>query len=251
MNYTKKEISCPECKQITSIPENPGKSLPKNRGLLNLIIYNEEVNKGMRDQIKIDFSQKKSLSENEKLLSNYEAALSKIEETYNKILADHPFLNEISDILLKKEVDDTLDIIIHAVNNYRESLHKKIESEFSKVNLIKSFKQSIYSYKMKFGEIVQKFTSKGNSCSANNETLDNISNFNTNVTNLMIEEESSQNTNEIQGKFGKDLGNLKNEIEFIELYNITLKNYNKEIYNPCKFFFQNKFQNDKLYEDVM
>ena len=97
MNYTKKEIICPECKQVTSISENPGKSLPKNRGLLNLIIYNEEVNKAISKEQKIDFSNKKTVNDNEKLFSDYEAALSKIEETYNKILEDHPFLIFISD----------------------------------------------------------------------------------------------------------------------------------------------------------
>ena len=59
MNFTKKEIICPECKQITAIAENPGKSLPKNRGLLNLIIYNEEFNKGVsKNQAEFEYLNK-------------------------------------------------------------------------------------------------------------------------------------------------------------------------------------------------
>ena len=47
-----------------------------------------------------------------------------------------------------------------------------------------------------------------------------------------------------------EIDNLNNEIKFAELYSITLKHYSKEIYNPCKFFFINKFQIEKLTEDL-
>jgi len=43
---------------------------------------------------------------------------------------------------------------------------------------------------------------------------------------------------------------LKNDIQFAELYNLTLKHYSKEIYNPCKFFFINKFQMEKIRDDI-
>jgi len=48
----------------------------------------------------------------------------------------------------------------------------------------------------------------------------------------------------------KDEELLKNDIQFAELYNLTLRHYSKEIYNPCKFFFINKFQIDKIREDI-
>ena len=253
MNYTKKEIICPECKQVTSISENPGKSLPKNRGLLNLIIYNEEVNKAISKEQKIDFSNKKTLNDNEKLFSDYEAALSKIEETYNKILEDHPFLIFISDVLIKKEVNESLEDFIQVITEYREQLHKRIDTEFEKINLIKSFRQSIDKYKNKFSEIVQKYNSSNKSLNCSTiENYTNKSTFSTNLTNFIEENYDNQNTiNSLVNNINsKEYEELQREIKFIELYNLTLKNYSKDIYDPCKFFFQNKFQMDKLTEEL-
>jgi len=74
----------------------------------------------------------------------------------------------------------------------------------------------------------------------------------TNFTASMLSQED-ENINILTTSEGmgiKELNDLKSEIEFIELYNLTLKNYSKDIYDPCKYFFLNKFQNDKLYEDL-
>lgn len=252
MNHTKKEIICPECKQVTSITENPGKSLPKNRGLLNLIIYNEEVNKSAKKTEKLLSSDNEKTTRIEKIFIDYELALSKIEETYNKILEEHPFLNEISDILLKKEVNDSLDFLIQIIQSYKESLYNKIDNEFEKINLIKSFRQSIDKYKIKFNETVQKFSTNLNKSLniTSIEILNNKSLLSTNNTNFISDEIIDNTPNINLESTSKEYEELRREIEFIELYNLTLKNYNKDIYDPCKFFFQNKFQTEKLIEDL-
>ena len=243
MNQTLKHISCPECKQITHISENPGKSLPKNRGLLNLIIYQESLNK------KEDILQnKKQLIEGEKVFFEYENAINKIEDTYNKIIEEHSYLEDISDVLLKKEIDDSLDSFISIINTYREELYKKIKVEFERINLIKSFKGSIEKYRMKLNDLYMKLN-------MNNKTL-NISGIEEGRSQLIASiltapEEEILISESAQTNFSnKDLSNLKSEIEFIELYNLTLKNYSKDIYNPCKFFYVNKFQTEKLIEDL-
>jgi len=251
MNHTKKEIICPECKQVTFISENPGKSLPKNRGLLNLIIYNEEVNKSMKKAEKSSNPENEKTAKLEKIFLDYEAAISKIEETYNKILEEHPFLNEISDLLLKKEVNDSLDILIQIIISYKDSLYKKIDNEFEKINLIKSFRQSIDKYKIKFNETVNKFSTNVNRPS-NLTSVENINNKSllTNTSNFITEDILDNQPIINFETSSKEHEELRREIEFIELYNLTLKNYNKDIYDPCKFFFQNKFQTEKLTEDL-
>ena len=97
MNQTMKQISCPECKNVTEISEDPGRSLPKNRGLLNLIIYNESINK----KIKIDENEKKTSIETDKIITLYENSIYKIEETYGKIIEEHFYLNDISIIKIR------------------------------------------------------------------------------------------------------------------------------------------------------
>jgi len=70
----------------------------------------------------------------------------------------------------------------------------------------------------------------------------------TNFTTSMICQTEEENA---EPGFGiKEITDLKSEIEFIELYNLTLKNYSKDIYDPCRFFFVNKFQSEKLYDDL-
>jgi len=79
--------------------------------------------------------------------------------------------------------------------------------------------------------------------------------FSTNETNIL----SNQTEDGIDTNFFSEQSNsipmkeqidIKREIEFIELYNLTLKNYSKDFYNPCKYFFINKFQNNKIEDDL-
>ena len=55
--------------------------------------------------------------------------------------------------------------------------------------------------------------------------------------------------NEQNCDLNKEMLDLKGEIEFIELYNLTLKSYCKDISNPCKKIFVNKFQTEKLIDE--
>ncbi len=243
MNHSLKQISCPECKQVTEIAENPGKSLPKNRGLLNLIIYQESLNK--KEEIPLN---KKQNLEGEKVFFEYENAINKIEDTYNKIIEEHSYIEDISDVLVKKEIDDSLDTLILIINNYREELYKKIKAEFERINLIKSFKGSIEKYRVKLTDLYMKLN-------MTNKTL-NISSSEEGRSQLTAsiitapEEEVVFSEHPLMNPTYKEMTNLKGEIEFIELYNLTLKNYSKDIYNPCKFFFVNKFQTEKINEDM-
>ena len=84
------------------------------------------------------------------------------------------------------------------------------------------------------------------------ENYTNKSTFSTNLTNFIEENYDNQNTiNSLVNNINsKEYEELQREIKFIELYNLTLKNYSKDIYDPCKFFFQNKFQMDKLTEEL-
>ncbi len=151
-----KEIICPECKQITIIMETPTKSLPKNRSLLDMIIYSTQNHNLNKDTFKANLEEDKKRKENENLLLRFEKVISNLEETYTKILDDHNYLNDISDLLITKEVDDVLDSVIILINKYRQKLHIKIQQEFEKVNLIKSFKSSLNTYKSNCMSFYQK-----------------------------------------------------------------------------------------------
>ena len=246
MNHTLKHIACPECKQITEITDNPGKSLPKNRGLLNLIIYNESISKVI---IKKDELVKKVNPENEKIITDYENSIYKIEDTYKKIIEDHSYLNDISEVLLRKEVDESLDFLIGIINEYRENLYKKIKNEFEKINLIKSFKGSIEKYKNKLTDFHLK--SIVTKTSLNTSCIDESHSRSPLYTSMVTQAEEDNILEQVNYNLSqKEFSDLKGEIEFIELYNLTLKNYSKDIYNPCKFFFVNKFQSDKLSEEI-
>jgi len=227
----KNEISCPECKQITIVAETPSKSLPKNRGLLDLIIYNEQITKSTQE-LKIE-SPSTDNKESIIILTEFEKVIKKLEETYSKLIDEHSFLIDISDTLVIKEVDIVMDSIIEIINEYREHLHKKVKLEFEKVNLLKTFKYSITNYKSKiqeYWEILKNSDSVPSQDKINNDKF-----------------ESQKGRNYLTSK---ETEYIKNEKEFLELYNLTLKQYSKEIYNPCKYFFLNKFQYEKLQEDI-
>jgi hypothetical protein len=323
-----KEIPCPECKQSTFILE--AKALPKNRSLLDVIIFHEEKNRDKRNTLagkinnKIDTSQdkkqkavtidsKNKSSSNEfqnqnfnfkthSLLITYETILNGLEDTYIKILEEHSYLTEISDVLITKEVDEALDNLIDIINEYRNSLHNRIRNEFKKVNLIKDFKNSLDMYKKKlhvygskFIDIQEQNLDKEENLTKiksyeNNENLENkcdisdanyiehstelnnqerinlsneeisISNNNDNEKDIISKVIPNTSQNPLESikinlapnhSFSQfELDNLHNEIKFAELYSLTLRHYSKEIYNPCKYFFINKFQIDKLSEDL-
>jgi hypothetical protein len=352
-NSDTKEIPCPECKQSTYTLEP--RALPKNRSLLDVIIYHEEVNRNMKrlafNQARKNSSSRKHNSVNDEqnenvendtnfnyrefkkfsdgtqndktknLLYEYANILNKLEETYNKILDEHRYLTEISEVLVTREVDDALDDLIDVINDYRNTLQTKIRNEFQKVNLIRDFRKSLNVYKKKLTLYMNKFLEKDNKevgcenaevlqnkkCNTDTlkyETLEKreiseeilekivtaeiendkeeiITSFNNETEEIPHEDAveetiNNQNTNsnyqmncnnmEVNDKNVKEivmipnniiysfsefeLENLLSEIKFAELYAITLKSYSKEIYNPSKYFFINKFQSDKLTEDL-
>jgi len=355
-NCDTKEIACPECKQSTYTLE-PG-ALPKNRSLLDVIIYHEEVNRNMKrlslnhprrnssaikhdslneehnenieNDTNFNYREFKKISDGTKndktknLLYEYANILKKLEETYNKILDDHRYLTEISEVLVTREVDYALDDLIDVINDYRNTLQTKIRNEFQKVNLIRDFKKSLNVYKKKLNLYMNQFlkketkeiecenaevfeNNKSNSDRLKYETNEKRDNseeilekivtaeiendkeeisttFNNeagNVRNQDTGEETSNNqntntnsnnqvncnnvelnyrsivkdkpliNNNIVYSFSEfELENLLSEMKFAELYAITLKSYSKEIYNPSKYFFINKFQSDKLTEDL-
>jgi len=400
LNSENREIICPECKQITIISENNDiNCLPKNRSLLNLIIFNEEKNysKKLKKESKLknknqddDENSDNKKIQLEKYFEKYEEVLIKLDHTYKNLLNEHNYLNEISEILIMKEVDDVLDNFIDVINNHREDLQKKIKAEFAKVNLIKNFGKSIETLRKRLncyisyfkldGKTEEKFSSINNETNNNNdyddndndndnnnifkkkfnslkekkmknfisgvdeENYDNENNdnndndnskisdnqysFNTNKINEQINLEdflikknstksgqnfnskrnNNNNDNDINQEFKikleeelnfennnnnnnnpeeninknniiknkkyienplnipfrnsldsltfekmlkeNDLSDLENEIQFSELYLLTLKQFSKEIYNPCQFFFVNKFQIEKLCHDL-
>ena len=183
-------------------------------------------------------------------------------------------MTEISDVLITKEVDEALDNLIDIINEYRNTLHIRIKNEFEKVNLIKDFKYSLGVYKVKLELYSEKFIVKNESESHTSKVESNsplINNENKkpesemgllSLDNIKIDNEdkniqSNHNSfNNPSSQFPDysftqfEIDNLINEIKFAELYSITLKHYSKEIYNPCKYFYINKFQIEKLNEDL-
>lgn len=383
LNTENREIICPECKQITILSENNDiNCLPKNRSLLNLIIFNEEKNYSKKlKKEKLKKKDEQDNSENkkfqlEKYFEKYEEVLINLDETYKNLLSEHNYLNEISEILIMKEVDDVLDNFIDVINSHREDLQKKIKAEFAKVNLIKNFGKSIDTLRKRLNCYISYFKADGktenfeekfsedfnenendkffkkkfntlkekklkNSMAENfkdeiiinnnedndNENEQNLENENNNtdninkskisenqfycdtnkinvdledflsekktksgnnLTNVHSEfkmkfeeelnfensEENQRNKNVNKNKIDSenplnipfrnsldtfalekmlhenDLSDLENEIQFSELYLLTLKQFSKEIYNPCQFFFVNKFQIEKLCHDL-
>ena len=238
----RKEITCPDCKQITIVAESPLKSLPRNRGLLDLIVYNEQTNKIQKNNSVNKIESSTDRKESIKILTEFEAVIKKLEETYQKLIDDHGFLNEISDVLVIKEVDLAMDGLILIINEYREFLHLKIKAEFEKVNLLKTFKNSIKNYKNKIQEYWAKLNEIKIDGEEQNKLNESVNSININV-NLNI---NKSNFNYLSNK---DIEYIKNEKEFTDLYNLTLKEYSKEIYNPCKYFFLNKYQVEKLHKD--
>jgi hypothetical protein len=201
LNSESREIICPECKQITTISENNDINfLPKNRSLLNLIIFNEENNytKKIKKETKLknkieneENSEMKKKIQLEKHFQKYEEVLLNLDETYKNILNEHSYLNEISEILIMKEVDDVLDNFIDVINNHREDLQKKIKSEFAKVNLIKNFGKSINTLRKRLNCYIsyfkadakkENFEMKFPINSNENNNSDNMNNINNNNT---------------------------------------------------------------------
>jgi hypothetical protein len=256
-NQESKEVICPECKQSTLIDSI--KNLPKNRALFDSIIYNEHIMKEvkLKKEESLNISSKMSHHNLKRpsidFLLQYQEILTRLEETYNNILKDHPYLTEISDVFITKEVDTALDNLINIINQYREALHLKIKNEFHKVNLIKEFKTSINQYKKKlkyFQHKIQEISQNRSEIEVNNRGSQ-INNDDDLLIKLSQLTDVTLDIKDSQLSFSdEDLENLKNEIVFAELYSVTLKAYSKEIYNPCKYFFLNKFQEDKLVEDL-
>ncbi len=394
LNRETKELTCPECKQVTLLLENEINTLPKNRSLLNLIIYNEQINYSEKIKKENERSKEKVIlmdkNEEKKIIlgkcfDKYNEVLNKLEESYKNILNEHSYLNEISEVLIIKEIDDILDNFIDVINDHRSNLQKKIKAEFEKVNLIKNFCNSISCLRHRLNNYIKYYT-EGNIINLNNientkdgminidnlpnnniglkfnshKNLQNFSNFNFNQRkelnldgndfNKILKNKDSvmetpgniQNNNDLSQiniinindnfnfeqqlkiqdelkndmiignndtinnceneDFEKeeckenckticsnkelkrlnqikninfniidnhndnlndnfyifsmkdimddDLQNLENEIKYSELYFLTLKSFTKEIYNPCKFFYINKFQIEKLCNDL-
>lgn len=386
---TDQEIICPECKQVTLSSDYPIRSLPKNRSLIEMICFHDTKNQSSNDNSKdnlnisnfinsVEFSE---LTETEKkrvkeikdnnlnsikrisLLNEFENTINCFESTYSNITSEHSYINEIKESFLLKEIDEMLNHIIDIVNEYRESLHKKVKSEFEKVDLIKNFKLSINNYRKRIDEYkglikrdfinVHASKESGVCCdkkkaeiiSINKESKDFIEDIFTNILNDkgekiinreknysmlddnenkndVIADNSNKNDKYVNEQCGENENNndsnndnnqvkvekqnitethnysfnentdiiedrnisnehielnndkinnecksklfyidsldltkeeeekLKSEIEFTKLFNLTLKNYAKEIYNPCVYFFYNKYQADILYDDI-
>ena len=243
------EIPCPECKQSTYVLEPS--CLPKNRTLLDVIIYHEGINRSIKqanlnnnkkkeinldeieDKFKNDDPNKTNKSYDSKtqiLLLEYENILNQLEETYNKILEEHSYLTEISDVLITKEVDEALDNLIDIINDYRSSLHNKIKNEFKKVNLIKEFKTSLNMYKSKFqlhsSKLISNSGRKKNEIIVNHENIEqgvNKDEIKIDIEENSLTDENKENTNTKQAlnnitdnySFTQfEIDNLNNEIKF-------------------------------------
>jgi len=93
-----------------------------------------------------------------------------------------------------------------------------------------------------------------NNCNKSNNNKKIILCPNNSSKNLIENTYNSKNQNSPNSKVkeitDEELESLENEIKYSELYYLTLKNFTKEIYNPCKFFYTNKFQLEKLCNDL-
>lgn len=347
------QIVCPECKQITDIQCTS--RLPKNRSLIDMICYHDTEVKDKANKSSFKTSTNKQTNDNSikniNLLNDFINSIDTFESTYNKIMEENYYLNEIKESFIIKDIDEAFDSLIEIINSYRYSLHKKVRSEFEKVDLIKNFKNSIYNYKAKIKTLKQKisvvnyenleknnlkdenlnisdnngksekleliFSNKNNSTEEiltkidkienckiedhkfeklhdeninfNDENMvknttikelekdnerekeDNLNSLNISVDGLHIYNENKTKEflgeNEIlKEKIPTIIEKNKNEyifelteteynelvtnLEFSKLFNITLNNYVKEIYNPCVFFFINKYQIDSIFDDI-
>ena len=292
------EVICPECKQITSLMDNPITSLPKNRSLIDMIEYHEYISK---------YIEQPKVPESKKLLNILESSLIQFEDTYNKIMSEHSYLNEIKESFILRDIDELMDHIISIVNDYRSELHLKVKAEFEKVNLIKNFRNSIKNLKDKISKIkmrlqneqapvekvvktnltkiennhdeyeklsigksspksmflfesidkdflIENKTKKEKDIKENLTELDNkkflLIGFNQNTNENDSEKYCKTISVAQSGLTEEEENDIKSDIEFTKLFNLTLKNYAKEIYNPCVYFYVNKFQIENLYDDI-
>lgn len=154
------EIKCPECKQVSFLYDNDVKSLPKNRALLDMIIYSETEK---RKEIDNSLGKDEKTVKLKMLVKEYEESIVNIEKTYNKLIKDNEYIIDICDYMIIKDIDDVLDGIIDIVNTYRRHLHDKVRMEFEKVNLIRGFKENINMFK-KYIDIVKSKHERENEC---------------------------------------------------------------------------------------
>lgn len=233
LNRDTKEIVCPECKQITPITDIDLLNLPKNRSLLNLIIYNEQINYSKKIQkessLKNNFEddpKDKSVQNKillEKYFEKYNEVINKLEETYKAILNEHSYLNEISEVLIIKEIDDVLDSFIEVINDHRLNLRKKIKAEFEKVNLIKNFCNSISFLRTRLNSYIKFFNSKSENLKENDIVIGSINNNERDTMNINFtinEVNNVENTikicqKEFDLKINDTLINIQNEAENI------------------------------------
>lgn len=337
------QIVCPECKQVTDIQCTS--KLPKNRSLIDMICYHDTELKEKITKNSFKSANKKSNTNSTKnisLLNEFINSIDSFELTYSKIMEENYYLNEIKESFIIKDIDEAFDGLIEIINSYRYSLHKKVKSEFEKVDLIKNFKSSINNYKSKiksFKEKIQILNYDTNDCNKeihdkketilNNElsdennkknktsfvkdskideenlkynnninikeqfnlekelndnemkmeekkvvknekddqlnslniSLDGLHLFHENkskeffVENEVLKEKTPTIINETKNEFlfeltDEEYNDLITNLEFSKLFNITLNNYSKEIYNPCVFFFINKYQIDSIFDDI-
>ena len=247
-------ISCPECKQITSVNSNNINSLPRNRSLIEMIVFHEIKNKS---------NEKENTNENNiSLLKEFDKNIKAFDETYNTIFNDHPYIKDIKEIFIIKEVNDIMDNIIDLINNYRLSLHKKIKSEFEKIDLIKKFDKNLQKYKDKANYFHQRIETSH--IKKFKEELIQLNEDNQSIRSQMINNNIEDQPNELNQSSpeinlnldnylvltNEEVEEIKSDIQFIKLFNLTLTNYSKEIYNPCSYFFVNNFQKEQLFSDI-
>lgn len=266
-NKIQKEIFCPECKLPTKVPKKNVKNLPKNRLALDLISHkNKEFTKSKKGEKK----EKESVIKTETEKNNFSASYKKFEELvlniqnkYEDIYKKNPFLKkEENQSKVIDEVDTILDNYIDRINLYRQNLHEKINKEYSKINSMMVYENTITFLKGKLEEYsglldTQKNNSNDIDTEKNFKELDDyeIIEENNNRSFEIINYEGkkeckipSKNSDvniplEIPEKISKE---ISFEITSSELLLNKIENISNEIFNPYKYLFVDKIKNKNL-----
>lgn len=245
LDKEKKEIICPECKQITKIENNDLSKLAKNRSLFSIVVYQEDQKRKLRpmksnENREDNINQQEKKLKLEKTFKNYEEILHKLDKAYKDILTENNYINDISEVFYLNEIDSVLDNFITIINTHRENLHKRVKEEFKKVNLIKNFGKSIDFLNKKIDKYKKLLITETENLTnlINNKPSELINDNNINV---------DLSLNPFQENYLLD---LEDEIRYSEFFLITIEKFSKEVYNPCDYFFVNNSQMEKLSKDL-
>jgi len=237
-----KEITCPECKQTFLLSSNDIKSLPRNRALLDMIVFSENKEKKTG-----------KIFEEINAYSLYEKSLNKLEKTYLNILKENTFITDINEVLVHREIDEVIDSIIQTINDYRDNLKSKVKKEFNKIELIKGFSNHIKNFKdklflyrdIRLDNITEK-SLKNNKSFFKEHDLDIISDVDIDYLN----ESSPINHITHIEKQPISMKDAENDIQLIQLLDLTLERYSKDIFDPCNYFFVNKIQREQIISEI-